>query len=277
MKSIILIIKGFFMGLANLIPGVSGGTIAIILGIYDKLINVISHLFKNFKDNMKFIIPICIGIVISVLTLSKVISYALGNYLFPTILFFIGAIIGGVPMLYNKIKHTKSLSCYIILLITFGFVIGITFLSGNNIVDLSSLDIFDYLKLFLVGVVASVTMVVPGISGSAMLMTLGYYEPIINIIKNLTNYSNIIHNMSVLIPFGIGIIIGIILIAKLVEYLLNKYEVKTYYAILGFVFGSAISIVLQNLLGININLIDIIIGIVLFIIGFIIAYKLGDK
>lgn len=277
MKSLILIIKGFFMGLANLIPGVSGGTMAITLGIYDKLINVISHLFKNFKDNMKFIIPIVIGILLSIITLSKVISYALTYFLFPTILFFVGAIIGGVPMLYRKVKGNSSISSYFIFTITFIIIVALTFLTGDNLVDLSSVNIISYIKLFGVGVISSATMVIPGISGSAMLMTLGYYEPIINVIKDLTNFGNILYNLKILIPFGLGVVIGILLIAKLIEYLLNKYEVKTYYAILGFVFGSALSIILQNLIGINLNILEVIIGIILFIIGFLVAYKLGDK
>lgn len=281
MKNIILIIKGFFMGLANLIPGVSGGTIAITLGIYDKLINVISHIFTNFKENMKFILPIGIGIVLSVLTLSKAISYSLEHYLFITIMFFIGAIMGGIPMLYKKIKgKEKNIISYVIFTLTFMIIIGLTFLNGDNEVSLESMNLIGYIKIFFIGLIASATMVVPGVSGSAVLMTLGYYEPIINIVKDLTNFSNFGYNLSILIPFGIGVILGILLIAKVIEYLLSRYEVKTYYGILGFVISSIISIVIQNFIMngiISINLIEIIIGIILFILGFIIAYKLGDK
>ena len=123
-------------------------------------------------------------------------------------------------------------------------------------------------------------MVIPGISGSAVLMTLGYYEPIINTIKDLTNFSNLANNMMILIPFGIGVIIGILLIAKLIEYLLKKYEIKTYYGILGFVFASIISIIIQNFFMngiISISILEVIVGLILFGLGFIVAYKLGDK
>lgn len=279
MKSIILIIKGFFMGLANLIPGVSGGTIAIILGIYDKLINVISYLFKNFKENLKFIIPIVIGIGISILTMSKVISFALDKYLFATILFFIGAIAGGIPMLYNKVKgKKKDVICYIIFILTFALVIGLTFLTGDNEITLTN-DIIGMIKLLCVGIIAAGTMIIPGISGSAVLMTLGYYEPILNVVKDITNFSNLGYNLSICIPFGIGVVIGIFLIAKLIEYLLNKYETKTYYGVLGFVFSSMISILIQNVFMNNIVILipEIVVGIILFIVGFFIAYKLGDK
>lgn len=279
MKSFILIIKGFFMGLANLIPGVSGGTIAIVLGIYDKLINVISHLFKNFKENIKFIIPIGIGIVLSVLTMSKVISFALEKYLFITILFFVGAIAGGIPMLYNKVKgKKKDIISYIIFILTFMLIIGLTFLTGDNEITLTN-DIMGMIKILFVGIIAAGTMIIPGISGSAVLMTLGYYEPILSIVKDITNFSNLGYNLSICIPFGIGVLLGVFLIAKLIEYLFKKYETKTYYGVLGFVFSSMISILIQNIFmnNITITILDIVIGLVLFGLGFMIAYKLGDK
>lgn len=280
MKNIILIIKGFFMGLANLIPGVSGGTIAITLGIYDKLISSISHILSNIKENIKFLLPIFIGMILSILSLSKVMSFALDKFLFPTILFFIGAIVGGVPMLYKKVKGNKSIVSYIIFVLTFGLVIGLTYLSGGNVISFDNINIIGYIKIFFVGIISAATMVIPGISGSAVLMTLGYYEPIINTIKDLTNFSNLANNMMILIPFGIGVIIGILLIAKLIEYLLKKYEIKTYYGILGFVFASIISIIIQNFFMngiINISILEVIIGLILFGLGFIVAYKLGDK
>ena len=280
MKNIILIIKGFFIGLANLIPGVSGGTIAITLGIYDKLISSISHILSNIKENIKFLLPIFIGMILSILSLSKVMSFALDKFLFPTILFFIGAIVGGIPMLYKKVKGRISISGIIIFVLTFSLVIGLTYLSGGNLVSFDNINLIGYIKIFIVGIISAATMVIPGISGSAVLMTLGYYEPIINTIKDLTNFSNLATNMMILIPFGIGVIIGILLIAKLIEYLLKRYEIKTYFGILGFVFASIISIVIQNFFMngvISISLMEVVIGLILFGLGFLIAYKLGDK
>ena len=268
------------MGLANLIPGVSGGTIAITLGIYDKLIESISHILSNLKQNIKFLLPIFIGMILSILTLSKVMSIALDKFLFPTILFFIGAIVGGIPMLYKKVKGNKDITSYIIFVLTFTLVIGMTYLSGGKVISFDGINIIGYIKLFFVGVISAATMVIPGISGSAVLMTLGYYEPIINTIKDLTNFSNLFSNMMILIPFGIGVVIGILLIAKLIEYLLKKFEIKTYYGILGFVFASIISIIIQNFFMngiITISILEVVIGVVLFGLGFIIAYKLGDK
>lgn len=281
MKSIILGIKGFFIGLANIIPGVSGGTLAITLGIYEQLIGCISHIFKNLKENIKFLIPIGIGAVLSIVTLSHAISFSLENYVLPTILFFIGAILGGIPMLVNKVSGNRlKISNIIIFLITFSLIILLLIFNGENVVSFENMSIGNYLLLFIVGIVASATMVIPGVSGSAVLMTIGYYKPILDVVKDITNFSNLTNNLMILIPFGIGVIVGILLIAKLLEFLFKNFEVKTYYGVLGFIFASIIAIIYQNII-INSSFVfsipSLIIGIILFVLGFGIAYKLGDK
>ncbi len=281
MKNVILAIKGFFIGLANIIPGVSGGTLALTLGIYEKLIGCISHFFKNLKENIKFILPIGIGAVIAILSLSHLISFCLDNYVLPTILFFIGAILGGLPMLIKKVNgHKITISNIIIFLITSGIIILLLFLNSETEVSFQNMNIIDYLLLFVVGVVASATMVIPGVSGSAVLMTIGYYKPILNIVKNLTDFSSLGSNLAILIPFGLGVLVGILLIAKVLEFLFKNFEVKTYYGVLGFIVASIIAIIYQNLV-INANFVfsfgSLIIGIILFILGFVVAYKLGDK
>lgn len=281
MKNIILVIKGFFMGIANLIPGISGGTLAIVLGIYDKLIDSISNLFSKLKDNVKFLLPIFIGLGLSIVTMSKVISFALDNWLFPTVLFFIGAIMGGIPMLHGKIKNTKmDFTSYMVFTISFTLIVLLTFAAGDSQVSFESLNLIGYIKLFLVGVVAAATMIVPGVSGAAVLMTLGYYEPIINVVKSLTNFSILSHNLAICIPFGVGVLIGIFGIAKLIEFLFKKYEKQTYYGVLGFVTSSILAIIIQNFTSdmiISFSILEIIIGVVAAIIGFALAFKLGDK
>ena len=278
MKNLLLILKGMIIGVANIIPGVSGGTLMITLGLYEEVINTISHFFKNFKKNLRFIIPLAIGMVISILLLSKVISVCLDKYPFPTTFFFIGLILGGIPILWKRTsKAKKKFSNWMIFVITFSIVLTFAFLkSGDFTVDFNSLTPFGYGILFIVGIISAATMVIPGISGSFVLMLLGYYEPIINTIKDLTNFSMLGHNLLILIPFGIGIIVGIVLIAKLIEYLLNKYPVKTYYGVLGFVLASLVAII-KPVLNISPSIMEMVISVVLVILGGIIAYKLGDK
>lgn len=278
MKNILLILKGMLIGVANIIPGVSGGTLMITLGLYEEIINTISNFFKDFKKNLKFIIPLGIGMVASVLLLSKVIKWCLEKYPFPTTFFFLGLILGGIPLLWNKAKASKGhLSNWIVFLITFGIILVFAFIKENNYeVSLSNLDFFGYLKLFGVGMISAATMVVPGISGSFVLMLIGYYTPIITTINNLTDFSLLSQNILILAPFGIGIIVGIILIAKLIKYLFNHYPIKTYYGVLGFITASIIAILLPVLKN-SPSIIEVIIAIILTIGGSFMAYHLGDR
>ena len=275
---IMLVLKGMIIGVANIIPGVSGGTLMITLGIYEQVIDTISHFFKNFKKNLKFIIPLAIGMVLSILLLSKLISLCLDKYPFPTTFFFIGLILGGIPLLWKRTSAAKSkLSNWLVFIITFAIVVTFAFLkSGDFVIDLNSLTPVGYITLFIVGMISAATMVIPGISGSFVLMLLGYYEPIVNTIKDLTKFDQLEHHLLILIPFGLGIVIGIVLVAKLIEYLLKKYPVKTYYGVLGFVLASLVAII-KPMFGIAPSIIEVIISFILVVGGGIIAYKLGDK
>lgn len=280
-NSLFLVIKGFFIGLANIIPGVSGGTLALTLGIYDKLISSISHFFKDIKGNLKFLIPIGIGIVLSIFSLSHVISFCLDKYVLPTVLFFIGAILGGTPMLLRHVNLNKiNYKDIIVFLCTFCLIIGLTFLTAGNNISLDNVTIKLMLILFFVGAIVAATMIVPGISGSAVLMTLGFYEPVLNVVKNITDFSKLGHNVSIIIPLVLGFGVGIILMVKLIEFLLKKYEERSYYGIIGFVFSSVISIILQNFImnpNYSTTVLQVLAGIILFTIGYLLAYKLGDK
>ena len=273
---IILAIKGFFMGIANIIPGVSGGTLAITMGIYEDLIEAISHFFTKIKENLKFLIPVLLGAVISIILGSRVISYSLEKYPLPTIMFFIGLILGGIPMLYKKIKGNSKPSNIFIFILTFSLVIGLMFLKSGNNVSFTNMNIMDYILLFIVGVIASATMIIPGISGSFMLMVMGYYKPILHTINSLTSFQNIVPNMLIPIPFGLGVLVGLVLIAKVLEYLFNKFEVPTYFGIIGFVLASIIGI-FTSTEGLSFTLPQIIASLILFVIGFVIALKLGDE
>lgn len=275
---IILILKGMLIGVANIIPGVSGGTLMITLGLYEEVIDTISHFFKNFKKNLIFIIPLAIGMVLAILLLSKLICLCLDKYPFPTTFFFVGLILGGIPLLWRKTSAAKKkLSNWLVFLITFSSIIIFTFLkSGDFVIDLNSLTPIGYITLLIVGMISAATMVIPGISGSFVLMMLGYYEPIVNTIKDLTKFDSLGHNLLILIPFGLGIIIGIVLVAKLIEYLLNRYPVKTYYGVLGFVLASLVAII-KPIFGVSPSILEVIISILLVIGGGIVAYKLGDK
>ncbi len=286
-ENVILGVKGFIMGIANIIPGVSGGTLALTLGIYERFIGAISHFFSNLKENIKFLLPIAIGLCLAILSMSRVIDYSYEQFPIPTTLFFVGLVIGGIPMLYHKVKGKKEgkhISSWIILLMTFSLVIVMAFadqLFGTTAkVNLNGLDLWGYLILFCVGVIAAATMVIPGVSGSLVLMLLGYYYPILKIVKALTKFENLGENIVIAGVFGVGVLVGIVLISKIIEFLLKKFETKTYYGVLGFIFASVLAIPISTYNEVE-NLVfsipQVFIGIIMMAIGGIIAYKLGDE
>lgn len=276
-NKIVLMIKGFLFGIANIIPGVSGGTLALTMGVYEDLIESISHFFKDVRKSLKFLCVFGLGAVLSILLMSKVISLSLDKFPFPTTLFFVGLIIGGIPLLTRKVRKNKVKPFNVLLfLITFGIVIGMAFMQeGNNVVSLSNVTPWMMFLLFIVGMVAAATMVIPGVSGSFVLMLLGFYKPVVNTVSQLTDFSMLGHNLLVLVPFGIGVLLGIVLIAKLIEFLFNKYELSTYYAILGFLIASIFTLC-ATLFGVDFSNIEVVVGVVLFVIAAVIGYKLGD-
>ena len=286
-ENVILGVKGFIMGIANIIPGVSGGTLALTLGIYERFIGAISHFFSNLKENIKFLLPIAIGLCLAILSMSRVIDYSYEHFPIPTTLFFVGLVIGGIPMLYHKVKgkkEGKQISSWIILLMTFSLVIVMAFadqLFGTTAkVNLSGLDLWGYIILFFVGMIAAATMVIPGVSGSLVLMLLGYYYPILKVVKSLTKFENLGENIMIAGIFGVGVLVGIVLISKIIEFLLKKFETKTYYGVLGFIFASILAIPISTYNEVE-NLVfsvpQILIGIIFMAIGGLIAYKLGDE
>jgi len=152
--------------------------------------------------------------------------------------------------------------------------------TGLGNVSFQNMSIINYIVLFIVGVVAAATMVIPGVSGSLVLMLLGYYLPIINVIKSLTKFENLFSNLLIAGVFGVGVLVGIVAISKLIEYLLNKFEIKTYFGVIGFIIASvfAIPISVMNEVGnIVFTIPQSIIGIILLILGTFIGYKLGEK
>ena len=286
MKNIILVVKGFIMGIANIIPGVSGGTLALILGIYEDFIGAISHFFSNLKKNICFLVPIAIGMLLAIASLSRVIDYSYKHFPIPTSLFFVGLVLGGIPMLVGKVrgkKEVKQASSYVIFALTFLLVMVMAcsdFIFGEGLkVSFANMGLVQYLLLFIVGVVAAATMVIPGVSGSLVLMLLGYYYPVLTVIKECTKLQNLGSNIIILGVFGVGVLLGIVLISKLIEFLFQKYETKTYFGVLGFIVASVLAIPISTLLSIKVtfSVIQILIGIVFLVIGSIISYKLGGE
>lgn len=277
LENLILILKGFILGIANIIPGVSGGTLAMTMGIYEDIIKSISSILKTPKKSLKLLLYLGIGGVLSILILSKLLNYTLTNYAFATTLFFIGLIVGGFPLLLKKAKgHKVSLGYLLSFLSTTSLVIILRLLqTSENTVSLNNVSLFTIIILLLVGMLAASTMVIPGVSGSFVLMLIGFYKPILNTISNITKINLLGHNLLILVPFGIGVLLGIVLTAKLIEYLLKKYEIYTYYGIYGFILASILVLIL-NVYNKATGIPEVVVGILLVLLGTFIGYKLGD-
>lgn len=277
LENLLLILKGFILGIANIIPGVSGGTLAITMGIYEDIIKSISSILKTPKKSLKLLLYLGIGAALSILILSKLLNYTLTNYAFATTLFFIGLIVGGFPLLLKKAKgHKVSLGYLLSFLSTTSLVIILRLLqTSENTVSLNNVSLFTMIILLLVGMLAASTMVIPGVSGSFVLMLIGFYKPILNTISNITKINLLGHNLLILVPFGIGVLLGIVITAKLIEYLLKKYEIYTYYGIYGFILASILVLIL-NVYNKATGIPEVVVGILLVLLGTFIGYKLGE-
>ena len=219
------VLKGMVIGIANIIPGVSGGTMMVAMGIYDKLIHCITHLFSEFKKNVLFLAPIAVGMALAVVGSSFTIEKMFESFPFQTSLLFVGLVVGGLPAMWKNVKgKTIKLGHIITCVLFLVLVVGMALLgeTEGNATELT-FSLVNAVKLFFVGVIAAATMVIPGVSGSMVLLLLGYYNPILSAINGFIRAAlsldmpAIFQGVGVLAPFGIGMVIGIFAIAKLIE------------------------------------------------------------
>lgn len=290
MKFIINIVKGIFIGVANIIPGVSGGTMAVSMGIYDKLINAINDITKKFKESFLYLLPLLIGMIGGIGIFSYIIPYSLSHFAFQTCMCFTGLIVGGIPQIIGNTgkaleKEKKKISVIHILVFLVFLGIAIFMAVANGGKDTGSYIKTDFLTiiiLVLMGMVVAAAMVVPGISGSLLLMIFGYYTGIVSTVRDFISSlkamdtSGIIHALAVIVPFAIGCILGILLISKLISFLFKKFESTTYFAILGLIFSSPFAI-FYKMEACTFNAVTIITGIVLLIAATAFTYFFSLK
>ncbi len=277
-------LKGMVIGIANIIPGVSGGTMMVSMGIYDKLIHCITHLFSEFKKSVLFLLPIAIGMVAAIVCSSFGITWLFEHYPLQTNLLFIGLILGGLPAICGKVKGNRIRLGHLLAGLLF-FVIVVAFAAmgerEGNAQDLS-FGLVNVCKLLGVGVIASATMVIPGVSGSMVLMLMGFYHPILESItrffKALAAFDiqAILQECGILIPFGLGVVAGVFAIAKLIEILFEKAPLYAYWAILGLIVSSPVAILLMMGAVPAITVGSVLTGLVALAVGFVVALKLGE-
>lgn len=264
----ILILKGFIIGLGKIIPGVSGALLAITLKVYDISIEAISHFFNNPKRNIYILSSLSIGIIISIIFFSKLISELLNIYPFFTMIFFLGLILGTIPSIFNEVKTKQPKT----ILISFLICTALIFPTANNIYIIQN-NYIDYIIFFVAGLLEAIGTVVPGISSTALLLLLGVYKDILIIIGDITNINCIIKNLSILIPFTGGLLIGIILTTLLISYLFKNYKTKVYNVIFGICLSTVLLLIYKTF-SLNITYLELIISPLLLITGIIIGYIL---
>lgn len=282
MKLLLDMLRGVVIGLANIIPGVSGGTMMVSMGIYDTLIYCITHLFRQFKKSVLTLLPYGIGMVLAIVVGAFGLKAAFASFPLPTNALFIGLILGSVPMILKQMRGEKiGVPGAVIFLAMFALVVVLKAIESDRSVEIV-LSVGEVIKLFFLGCIASATMVIPGVSGSMILKTLGYYEPIVTgAITGLTSalaggeWGLVMHNVGILLPFGIGVVVGIFAIAKFIEVMLAKWKGYTYCAILGMVAASPVVILMDGSIYAGADALIIVASVVLLAAGVAVALRLG--
>ncbi|MBR1584136.1 MAG: DUF368 domain-containing protein [Clostridia bacterium] len=277
------ILRGVVIGVANIIPGVSGGTMMVSMGVYDTLIHSITHLFKEFWKSIKALLPYVIGMLIGILAFASLISWGLEHYELPTNTLFIGLILGGLSPLIKKIDRKKiNAAAVIAFVVLFALIIWLGLQNRDSIQNAETIEmnVGQMFIMVLLGMIASGTMIIPGVSGSLVLMLLGYYKAVTGALKTVAHglthfeFSTLGQPVMMLLPFLLGIVLGIFGVAKLIEWLTAKYPTATYCGVLGLVVASPIALLIQtHLAGTSLALAAV--SVATFLVGFIIAWLLA--
>ncbi len=262
-KWILDVLKGASLGM-GMIPGVSAGTMGLIVGIYERLINGIASLFKDFKKSFISLLPLGIGAVISALAITIGVRYGFHYAPVAIVSLFAGVILGFMPLITNQVKNQKKTAKPIFIIILSGlFAASIGILSAISKIywnfDLNSSfvngDWWIYLLVFVAGFIAAAACIVPGISGSMILFIFGLYNPILNVFigddSMFHNHERLASGIGVFFSLLVGIVMGFVLTSKAMKSLLSKHHEVTFDIVIGFVLGSIVSMYVNQEMVIN--------------------------
>ena len=299
------LLYGMLIGIASIAPGISGGTIAIAMGFYERLISSVANLLKDFKNNFKYLFPYGVGAMLSIAALSVAFDYMFSRFPLPTNMLFIGFILGTLPFIRgrfksslgeNKIswKHimTGLLFLIIVLLPTFiaspvdstnsSVAAGSSGAAGASMTDaFSAANSSSIMIFFIIGVIIAATLVIPGLSGTMLLTSLGLYRPMLHtaslfvtsiVTMDITAAVDLLDSI---IPLGIGVVVGGFLIAKLLNHLFRKIPSYIYAAVIGLICATPV-VMLTGISLSAVTALNVIIGIAALVIGLFLGWKLGD-
>lgn len=281
MKLLNQILRGVVIGVANIIPGVSGGTMMVSMGIYDTLIHCITHLFSEFRKSVKTLLPYAVGMLLGIVALASLLKFLFANYALPTSTTFIGLILGGLSPLLDKIRHKKLGAFSIgVFVLFFAGIIALAMTGDVSNPETLTVDAGQMVILLVMGAVAAATMIIPGVSGSMVLMLLGYYTPVLNAVDAMKNavfsmdFAAMGAPLLMLVPFCAGVVLGIFGVAKLIEWLLSGFPTQTYCAVLGLVVASPVAILLRTDMT-GVSWVMIVVSLLTFALGFAAAMMLA--
>lgn len=290
MKYIIAIIKGMLIGLAILIPGVSGGSMILTMGIYEQAISITSRDKNVRRKAIVFMIPYVIGIALGVLLLSGVMVWCFANYPFQTAMAFIGMILGSLPMLLRNVKGKKfSFVGAVLFVLMVAVMVILPHLTGSAKEAQLSVSFAGAALGVALGFIAAGTMIVPGISGSMVMLVLGYYHDLIGRVNDVKNGlfgllggqglgAGFGSNIVILLFFGIGVLLGLLVVSRGIKWLLAHKPVPTYYAIMGLMLASPYPIIIKaQFIAAILTPVNLITGAVVLALGFGLAMFLDLK
>lgn len=263
-KKMLNFLKGIIVGMGGIAPGLSGSVLLVILGLYQKTINAMGTLFKNLKNNLKFLIPLVLGFGIGVILFSKIVDFLLNNYEMQTRFAFLGLVLGTIPLFYREVKKEGiSKKHYIIIGISVILGFCLFFFNKNLFPAISDPNI---IQSTLLGVAVAGSSIVPGIDSAVILSTLGLYELYVSSLADF--------NLQILIPAGVGLILGAIGISLIMNGLIKRHYTVTFSVIFGLFLAIIPNVLTENCM-ISFN-IDSVISIFLVICGFAFSFFLGN-
>lgn len=282
------LLKGLAIGTAAIIPGISGGTIAFMLGIYDQIINAIVGLRLNFKKSLSILLPVGVGVVLAIGLLTYPMGIALEYAPFPTITLFAGLIVGSLPQLRKQLPvafSPKALSLILVPALV-AVVLGVFSVIGE--LDATSVltgeAFLPKLTLVVVGLLGVSAFVVPGISGSMLLLSIGFYEPILSSLERFINNLFVLDQLRLeVINFallGVGALIGFVVISMLMKWLLTQYRTEVNLAVFGFILGSLVAIFYNyEMMPVyeKLTLVMMFIGLITLVMGIWISLRLNKR
>lgn len=244
------LLKGLAIGTAAIIPGISGGTIAFMLGVYDQIIDAIVSLRRHPKKSLELLLPVGVGVVVAIGLLTYPMGLALTYAPFPTITLFAGFILGSLPQLRKDLPVTLNLRAWVMLVIPAIIAVLLGVFSVIGELDATSVltdnAFLPKLSLLVVGFLGVSAFVVPGISGSMLLLSIGFYEPVLASLRRLLDY---VLDMNRLLPevinfglLGVGALVGFVVISVLMKWLLTHHRQEVNLAVFGFILGSLVAI-----------------------------------